>query len=77
MKTYKIVALLTMLLGTSLTTFAQQAEMADTMRSNGKIYVVVAVVVLILLGFIAFLVMTDKKVAKLENEMKANDFLQD
>ena len=46
----------------------QQAEMADTMRSNGRIYVVVAVVVLILIGLILYLVRLDKKITKMEKE---------
>jgi hypothetical protein len=49
--------------------FAQQndVEMADTMRSNGKIYVVVCVISVILAGIIIFLITIDKKVRKLEN----------
>lgn len=46
-------------------------EMADTMRSNGKIYVVVAVVVAILIGLILYLVVTDKKISKLEKEIES------
>jgi len=41
-------------------------EMADTMRSNGKIYVVIAVIVTILAGLILYLVRIDRKVSKLE-----------
>jgi CcmD family protein len=43
-----------------------KAEMADTMRSNGRIYVVVAVVVVILLGLFLYLVRLDKKITRLE-----------
>jgi len=43
-----------------------KAEMADTMRSNGRIYVVVAVVVLILLGLFLYLVRLDKKITRIE-----------
>jgi hypothetical protein len=42
--------------------------MADTMRSNGRIYVVVAVVVVILIGLILYLVRLDRKITRLENE---------
>jgi uncharacterized membrane protein len=38
------------------------------MRSNGRIYVVVAVVVTILLGLLLYLVRLDRKIAKLERE---------
>jgi uncharacterized membrane protein len=42
--------------------------MANSMRSNGKIYVVVAVLTTILVGLIAYLVRLDKKISKLEKE---------
>ena len=45
-----------------------KVDMADTMRSNGRIYVVVAVVVVILLGLILYLVRLDRKISKLEKE---------
>ena len=41
-------------------------RMADTMRQNGKIYVVVAVVVTIFLGIVLYLVRLDRKISKLE-----------
>lgn len=51
-------------------TFAQgnSAEMADLMRSNGKIYVVIAVMLTILLGLILYLVRIDRKITRLEKE---------
>lgn len=44
----------------------EQPEMADALRSNGKIYVVVAVVVTILLGLFIYLFRLDRKISKLE-----------
>ena len=41
-------------------------EMADVMRSNGKIYVVVLVLATIFAGIIALLVRMDRKISKLE-----------
>jgi CcmD family protein len=51
-----------------LFTIAQddKVNMADTMRSNGKIYVVVAVIVAIFAGIIIYLVRLDRKLTKLE-----------
>jgi len=46
-------------------------HMADVMRANGKIYVVVAVVVTILVGLFIYLVSVDRKVTKLERQHKA------
>ncbi len=45
-----------------------QTEMADTLRSNGKIYVVVTVLATIFAGIFAFLVYIDRKISKLEKE---------
>ena len=49
---------------------AQKVEMADTMRSNGKIYVVVAVCLTILIGLILYLVRIERKIAKVERETR-------
>lgn len=46
--------------------FAQNAEMADGFRAEGKIYVVVAVIVIVLLGLFAYLFMLDRKITRLE-----------
>jgi CcmD family protein len=68
----KKIALLLISILLTATTFAQtqQVEMADTMRANGKIYVVVAIVLTVLLGFIVYLVSIDRKLSKLEKELK-------
>jgi CcmD family protein len=54
-----------------LGSFAQQMdhsneEPTDFMNSNGKIYVVLAVVVIIVLGLFLYLFNLDKKIKKLE-----------
>ena len=48
--------------------FAQgsKPEMADVMRSNGKIYVVVAVCLTILLGLFVYVFSVDRKLTRLE-----------
>jgi ABC-type amino acid transport system permease subunit len=50
--------------------FAQNdtVEMATTMRSNGKIYIVVAVCLTILLGLFLYVWNVDKKISALEKE---------
>ncbi len=50
--------------------FAQEAEMADTLRGNGKIYVVVAILLVIFAGLIGYMIYTDLKVTKLEERIK-------
>ena len=44
-------------------------EMADTMRSNGKIYVVAAVILTIFTGIIIYLIRLDRKISRLEKEI--------
>jgi CcmD family protein len=50
--------------------FAQQGdvEMADAMRSNGKIYIVVAICLTVLIGLFLYVWSVDRKVKKLEKE---------
>jgi hypothetical protein len=47
---------------------AAGAEEATGMRSSGKIYVVVAVVVTILLGLFLYLIRLDRKISRLEKK---------
>lgn len=47
---------------------SQPVEMADKMRSNGRIYVVVAVMLTILAGLVLYIVRLDRKITKLEKE---------
>lgn len=45
-------------------------EMADALRRDGKIYVVVAVIVTVLAGLLLYLIRLDRKVSKLEQQFK-------
>ena len=57
-----------------LVSFVAQAQdtpaMADLMRENGKIYVVVAVLAIIFAGIIVYLISIDRKANKLDSELK-------
>lgn len=69
----KKTASLILLLLFSATTFAQdvpQVEMADGLFQSGKIYVVVGVLAIIFIGIVVYLLMLDRKISKLENEIK-------
>ncbi|RCH56173.1 CcmD family protein [Mucilaginibacter hurinus] len=62
---------LIVLMLTLTTVFAQESEtveMADTMRANGGIYVVVATLTIIFLGLAVYLFALDKRLKKIENE---------
>lgn len=52
---------------------AQQRDDADFMRSMGKIYVVLAVILVIFLGIVTFLIFLDRKLTKLENQLFQDD----
>ncbi|OCX53695.1 CcmD family protein [Mucilaginibacter sp. PPCGB 2223] len=51
------------------TVFAQQSagvEMADTLRSSGKIYVVITTIAIVFIGIIIYLFSIDRRLKKLE-----------
>jgi heme/copper-type cytochrome/quinol oxidase subunit 2 len=45
-----------------------QPEMADLMRENGKIYVVIGVIVLIFIVLFGYLISLDRKISKIEKD---------
>lgn len=45
-----------------------EVEMADALRENGKIYVVVVILSVIFIGIIGYLIVIDRKLNKLEKE---------
>ncbi len=53
----------------SFSGFAQEVEMADTMRSEGKIYVVVAILLVILGGLIVYVIAIDRKATRMEKKL--------
>jgi predicted tellurium resistance membrane protein TerC len=73
MKQLKFLFLTVLMIAISIISHAQddkKVEMADTMRSNGRIYVVIAVIVTILIGLILYLVRLDRKIGRIEKEVK-------
>ena len=77
MKTLKkyaasLLAFLWILLGIpALAQSPAEIEMADQLRADGKIYVVVAVVAVILIGIFIFLFLLDRKINRLEKQIHA------
>ena len=49
---------------------AQEVEMAAAFRADGKIYVVVAVLLIVFLGITIFLFSIDRKLNKIEKSLK-------
>ena len=63
------------LLATMIVSFpalCQEVEMADTMRSEGKIYVVVTILLAILGGLTLYLIALDRKLGRLEKKINEN-----
>lgn len=50
-----------------------QGDNPDFFRSIGKIYVVVAVIAAIFIGIVVFLIYLERKLTKLENQIKENE----
>lgn len=67
----KIYWMLSLLVFTSISAISQtneKVEMADQFRADGKIYVVITVVAIILTGLLVYLISLDKKIGKMEKE---------
>ncbi len=66
---------LPILLAALLVCFAAQAQGGgdDFMRSTGKIYVVVAVIVAVFMGLVVFLLYLDRRVTKIEDQINEHD----
>lgn len=68
----KLTLILALAAATLLTNpvFGQEGgvDMADAMRSSGKIYVVIAVILTILTGLILYVWRLDRKITRLEDE---------
>ena len=64
----KLFALLLTLstMGVQAQSAMKDSVMADTMRGNGKIYVVIAIILTILSGLLLYVFSLDKKISKLE-----------
>jgi CcmD family protein len=70
MRIFNKITLLLTTLFFSVGIFAQDktARSSDLMRSNGRIYVVVAVMLTILIGLVLYLVRLERQISKLEKE---------
>lgn len=53
--------------------FSASAANSDFMRSIGKIYVVVGVMLLLFLGITLYLILIDRRLTKFENQIKSDE----
>lgn len=67
----RLLSLFFMLL--SFTSFSQNAEMADTFRQEGKIYVVIAVIGIVFASLIGILVYLERRISKIEKELNEKE----
>ena len=67
---YRTVTFIAALLVSFVAKAQDAPAMADLMRENGKIYVVVAVLAIIFTGIIVYLISIDRKANKLDRELK-------
>jgi hypothetical protein len=65
----KIYFLLSLFLS-CLSSSAQEAQMADTFRSEGKIYVVISVLTIVFVSVLIILLYMERRLTKLEKEIK-------
>lgn len=65
--------LFTVILSICMFLLHAQGNSDDFFRSTGKIYVVVAVIVVVFIGIVAFLIRLDRKLTKLENQINEDE----
>ncbi|MFN3839515.1 MAG: CcmD family protein [Cyclobacteriaceae bacterium] len=57
------------LICSTVSAWAQDVEMADTLRAEGKIYVIVGIILIVLAGLFVYLFLLDRKVSRIEKEL--------
>jgi cytochrome bd-type quinol oxidase subunit 2 len=62
----RLFTILLLLLSSQFLNAQTDSSLGNTMRSNGRIYVVVTVILVILAGLFLYLVRLDRKMSKLE-----------
>lgn len=66
----KLLFLVSYLISFAVLAQNEEIEMADKFRSDGKIYVVVGIILIILIGLFVYLFSLDRKINKIEKETK-------
>lgn len=71
MKSFRFPAPFILFLLFSLNTWGQDVEMADQWRADGKIRIVIGVVLIILFGLFIYLIRIDRRLRTLERKDKS------
>ncbi|CAN5243555.1 hypothetical protein BH09BAC2_BH09BAC2_22610 [soil metagenome] len=65
---YRNILLLVVIFFVTNSSFAQESQIHEAMTSNNKIYVVMAVCIIILIGLFLYLIRIDRKISRKESE---------
>jgi len=65
----KIISLLFFFIAFAANAQNDGPEMADALRENGKIYVVITVIGIVFVALVIFLILLERKLKKLEDKM--------
>jgi CcmD family protein len=68
MNKYKLALFFILLAISNAAAQMPDVEMADALRENGKIYVVVLIIAIVFIGLAAYLFNLDRKISKLEKK---------
>jgi CcmD family protein len=68
MNKYKLALFFILLAISNASAQMPDVEMADALRENGKIYVVVLIIAIVFIGLAAYLFNLDRKISKLEKK---------
>jgi uncharacterized membrane protein YcjF (UPF0283 family) len=66
----KIILFISVFFAAALNAQTSAPVMADTLREDGKIYVVIGVIAMIFLSIVILLIMLERRLEKLEDKMK-------
>ena len=68
MNKYKLALFFALITLTNVSAQMPEVEMADALRENGKIYVVVVIIAIVFIGLAGYLINLDRKIGKLEKK---------
>ncbi len=68
MNKYKLALFFMLITLSTVSAQMPEVEMADALRENGKIYVVVLIIAIVFIGLAGYLFNLDRKISKLEKK---------
>jgi hypothetical protein len=68
MRYFRMLIAIVLMFSVNVCAAQTDSNFGNTMRSNGRIYVVIAVLATILIGLIIYMIRVERKIGKLEKE---------